>query len=154
MEIKEIRKRFTALMGELANAVSSASTPDLIAPLLATLRNGGKALEDNEKLLKPKVIEFLSKLGSVPKDQKQFVYTVGGWRFTGYPKTGTDPKKFEAILIAKSKKPKDFMTEVVSYKCNTEGIAKALRLKVLTQKELDECEFDESWTIKTPEEES
>lgn len=155
MKIAEIRKAFDETLGALSKALAEKKlSPGTIAEAMFLVRSTTKTLEAHDKILKPTITDFLKEHGEVKKDgQVQKEWHVGGWIFKGFPKLGTDPKKFLARLIAKDIKPKKYMKEVISYELHDEGILKAQKDGVFTEAEIKEMAFDESWTIKTPEEE-
>lgn len=159
MDLETIRKQWSKVSEEVAKIVTSktASVAD-IAQAFAFAREVEKTLDPKDKsglvaIAKDRLITAVKEMGH-RTDGASTVLSTGGWKLMMHPtRTGLDPRKFEARLIAMKKNVTQFMKMVPTYVIDEDLVAKAVKMKVFTQKDLAEMQYDESWTLKTPTEE-
>lgn len=158
MNLKEMRTHWAAMMKVLSRAAGSDDGVPLEEKIkaLTFAREVGKDLSPDDKsgvvaLVKNAVVAAV-KAGGYVKDGKVSTYLdVGQWNVSMHPyRTGIDPKKMLARLIAKKRNPKQFMKEVPTYEYDQDGFDKAMKLKVFTKEDLADMQYDESWVVKTP----
>lgn len=125
---------------------------DTLAAVMSVIRQTKDALEDGlEKQAKVRLIEVLKQVGKKKTDKGSLEATVGDWHLEMSPyRTGADPKKLEARLRAKGIDPAKWMTQTISYAINPDKVQQLTDKRVLSSDELEDCRYNESWTVKTP----
>lgn len=144
----------------LADLADVASTPDLppamTARLLSVTRRLANGLSKNiEPTVKDRIVRMLKEHGVVSTEKGSRRLATGNGPedmvlFMKPYRTGVDPTRLEALLRAKQLKPAKYMFEIPTYKINPVGINKLLEDGLVTQDELDDCQYKESWTVSTP----
>lgn len=126
--------------------------PETLASCMAVIRDANKALTDGlEKQAKVRMIALLKEKGSKKTDKGSLELEAGGWSIVMQPyRTGLDPKKLEGVLRAKGIDPAKWMTQTISYAVNTDKARQLLDKKILSADDVENCQFNESWTVKTP----
>jgi hypothetical protein len=126
--------------------------PEVLAEAYDRLKDVAKVVEDTLEVAKKKMRELVRNTGTLVPDTKgSYEARLGTYQYSIRPtRTGTDPKKLEALLRSKEKDPALYMDAVTSYKVSEQKLGAALAKKVLTKAELETCSYDESYALQPP----
>jgi hypothetical protein len=141
-------------IGALAQALSDENlAPRTLGIVLKEARGYAETLKKLGDTARMLTIARLKKFGQPVPDTKSIMWVAeDGTKFTMHPtKSGTDPRKLEALLRAKGAKPALYMQETRTYEVDPVKLKEALDNETLTLDELKTCEYDESWTVRSPE---
>jgi hypothetical protein len=142
---------FKLASGIIARLLGGPLTPRQLAPVFVAVREEKKLMEDLEHVARARALEKLKGSGKVATDKGTMRLEADGWLFEARPhRSGTDPKKLEALLRAKELAIEAWMDATVSYVVNKNKLSELIRTKHLTEAELATCNYDESWTVLTP----
>lgn len=141
----------------LAQLVSADLSPADTLRTFKLLREVKKVVTDErsglEQALRPSIVVML-KAAEKTTDKGGRELEMDGLRVAMHrTRTGLDPKKVEARLRAMGKEPDAVMDTVLTFKIpdpTTERFAKLVTL--LGPDAVKDCQYEESWTISTPEE--
>lgn len=127
--------------------------PATLAATMKVLRDAKKGIDGGlEPIAKKKIIALLKDLPPKVGTKGSREMVVEGWRIPMKPyRTGTDPKKLEALIRAKGLEPGKFMSTKITYELSDDDVKKAALAKVVSGDEIESCKYEESWTVETPE---
>ncbi len=138
---------------QIAVVLSQAElgAPTLAAAMLV-LRETKNTIEKGlEPVAKQRMIEMLKKDGQQTTDKGSMEAQVGGWKLSMSPtRTGIDPKKLEARLRSKQVDPAKYMRQTISYAIDEDKLNSLIDKRVMSNDELVDCRYEESWTVRTP----
>ena len=147
-----VRAELTRGLQYLAAALSKPMEPDVLIEMHETILDFEKSLESFEKPMRERILHLTLSEGKKVTDKGTYELRIGPFVQRVQPsRTGTDPKKFEALLRAKGLNPGDHMTQEVVLKLGPGQAESTLATGVLTQEELDSCKYDMSYTVKRAE---
>lgn len=164
MNFASLKKKYDAILEEVSKALSEKDVPlETYGSALALAREIEKTIDSKDEsnfsaVAKAAIVETVKKAGQKLDGKASTVLARAGWYFSMYPsRTGTDPKKFQAklIAIAGDKKKsvallRKYMVPEEVYSLDPALVLKAVKDKVLTTADVKDCEYDESWTLATP----
>lgn len=151
--ITQARKILNAALVELALPFSGKMklNPVAVDEAYRNLVEVKSAVEDTLEIAKAKLKAMIENKGEVTTEKGSMERQLGGYMYSMRPtRTGTDPKKLEALLRAKEKDPALYMAATVTYKVDEQKLGVALAKKVLTEEELKNCAYDKSFALQPP----
>lgn len=152
--LEKAEEQLTVIRGAcvgLAGQVASLKKPESLGRALVDLKAVSSAIVDMQKSVEERIKEFLAEKGEVVTDKGSRAFTANGVTLTMRPtRTGIDSKKLEKLLRQKGAKLTDYMDEHVdiSFRVNMGKIESAPISKKLTAEEIEQCLFDESWSLQ------
>lgn len=148
------KKILTAAFQELALPFSGKmkAKPSEMEESYRALIDFQSVIKDTIEVAKEKMKKLVENKGEVTTEKGSMERVIGGYLYAMRPtRTGTDPKKLEALLRAKEVEDiGEYMEPTVTYKVSEEKLRKAFAKKVLTQAELDTCEYEKSYALQPP----
>lgn len=153
VDVVAVQPTINGCLTQLATILSQENLPpDALAAVMSIARQAKDVIEDGiEKVAKIRLIEVIKRHGKATTDKGSMGFNVGGWHLGMQPyRTGVDPKKLEGMLRAKGIDPAKWMVQTISYSLNADKVTQLQDKKILTVEELDNCKYNESWTVKTP----
>ena len=149
----EKTKLFTAL-GGYASALSNLSDEQVPAAFEMTQKMEALAEEVRERLRK-RILDYVSEKGEVQTEKGTRGVNLGGFDLRAIPtKTGTDPKKLEALLRHKKLDPTVAMDATIAYKVNADKVLKAVERGELTQADVASCAYAPAFRVEVKPERS
>lgn len=142
----EKTKLFAALSGY--SAALSRLTPEQVPAAFEMTDKLKKLSEEVRDRLREKLMTWVKENGSRITDKGSMAGEVGGFKVTMIPtKTGTDPKKLEALLRRKGLDPAVAMKPTMAWAVDTDKVQQAVGAGKLTQADVDNCQYDPSYRI-------
>lgn len=141
---------FTMSMQSLGAALGDKHlTPALASTIHDAVSDYDKALTDFDKLARQRVLDFVLTKGVKTTDAGSMELDLGNGRVQPLlvQRSGTDPKKFEAMIRAKQLSVADNMDAEVKYKFNENKAAALIALGKMTIEELDTCAYEVSYRV-------
>lgn len=152
--LEKAEENLTLIRGalvSLATLVDGLKRPDSMGRCLVDLKKVGDAIGDMKSGLEDKVKILLEQKGEQVTEKGSRSYTENGVTLTMRPtRTGLDPRKLEQLLRMKKLKLTEYMDEevTVKYKVNQSKLDMQAAAKKLTDAELEQCKYDESWSLQ------
>jgi len=147
-------RSFSEAFAGVSTVLSGPIAPKVAGAALSAMREVAKISADIEKVAKGRVLELVTHKGEVVTDKGTRRYVEDGYVFEARPsRSGTDPKKLEALFRAKGLDPERGMDTVITYKVSEHKLFHAIERGDLTTAEVEACKYEESWTVLTPKQE-
>lgn len=138
-------------MVSLSETIGKLAKPDSLGRCLVELKQLESAIQDIRGGVEDKVKTILLEQGEQTTEKGSRALTVNGITVTMRPtRTGIDSKKLERLLRIKGLKLTDYMDEqvTVTYKVNMSKVEMSTVAGKLTDDELEQCKYDESWSLQ------
>lgn len=147
----EQAKLFPVLRG-WAHALSNLA-PEQVPAAFDMALQFKKLGEDVYDNLRDKLLAAVKETGEKVTDKGSMKAMAGGFAIMAIPtKTGTDPKKFEALLRAKKLDPAIWMDSLITYKLNPTKMLRAVVSGMLSQDDVDSCAYPPAYRVQVERE--
>lgn len=146
--LEAVETQADSFLQVLAKLASADLAPEELGKVLTATRYIEKTVKKGiEPALRTKIIALLKEQGEVTTEKG--TRKLGPLTMRPH-KSGVDSSRLEALLRAKEIKVEKYMLEVKTYKATDLGIQQLLSSGKITQEELTDCNYAESWTVMTP----
>lgn len=136
-------------------AVALTNLPVEDSPdVLQFLRRLETMAEDTKKIAHERILLYLTAKGETVGEKGSVMAELGGKKVTAIPtRSGTDPKKVAALLIAKGYRnyEKEFFSVKIAYEMRAEDLAALLANNTLTADEVAACAYDKNYRVDVKE---
>lgn len=148
--LEEATETFADICTYVSSLIGPDAPPENVADALVILKMVEKQAEAMNAYVRDAAIRLLKEKGTVVGEKGTVIMTTGDWHLEMHRKNGTDPKKLEKLLREKGLDPEVAMTPTIKYSVNYTKVEMAKVAGNLTSEELDNCAFDESWSLQSP----
>jgi hypothetical protein len=132
----------------LAREIQAVTSNDQLAACMDRMASWTDSLDKLQTFVRTKVKEIVERYGEVTTEKGSKVLQTDNYEIPMRPtRTGTDPKKLERLLRNKGVDVSAAMDASITYKVNTDKIKTCLQNRMLTDEEIETCEYDKSYTL-------